>query len=376
MSEVSAANGRPQREGEILIPNAPEVPTVGGSPASRPDPGASAVEPFGPALPVAPGSGASRSLRQATATRFRGASSDVILLIAVALWALSYTVVKFALREFEPLVLPVFRFGVAGFVLLIILRLREGTIGVDRADLARLALAGFFGVTLTQVTFVYALTFATASDNALIGATAPIVTAVLATIVGLERSGRRYWTAAVIGLVGVVLIVVGSPGGIRLGSGLLGDALALGTVVTASVSALLILPLLTRYSVYRVLTYELLLGTVMLVPIALPQFIAQDFSRITPEGWAALVYLILATGVVTNLLYVTAMGRIGASRAAIYRYLQSFLGVLFAVLLLGERVGVIQLIGGAIVVASVILSRSSRGRTRPSVSGEGVAKRR
>lgn len=62
----------------------------------------------------------------------------------------------------------------------------------------------------------------------------------------------------------------------------------------------------------------------------------------------------------TNLLYFTAMGRIGASRAAIYQYLQAFLGVLFAILLLGEGVGVVQLAGGAIVVASVILSRSSR----------------
>ena len=287
-------------------------------------------------------------------------------MVAVALWALSYTVVKFALREFEPLVLPVFRFGIAGLVLLIILRLREGTIGVRREDLVRLAVAGFFGVTLTQLTYVYALTFATASDNALIGATSPIVTAVLATIVGLERSGRRYWTAAVIGLVGVILIVVGNPGGFRLGAGLLGDVLAFATVVTAAVSALLILPLLTRYSVYRVLTFELLLGTAMLVPIALPQFLAQDFSSITHETWAALVYLILATGVLTNLLYVTAMGRIGASRAAIYRYLQSFLGVLFAVILLGEQVTAMQMIGGAIVVASVLLSRSSRGWNRPS----------
>jgi len=66
------------------------------------------------------------------------------------------------------------------------------------------------------------------------------------------------------------------------------------------------------------------------------------------------------------------MGRIGASRAAIYQYLQAFLGVLFAILLLGEGVGIVQLIGGAIVVASVILSRSPRavaGHVPPSGDG-------
>jgi drug/metabolite transporter (DMT)-like permease len=281
----------------------------------------------------------------------------VILFAAVSLWALNYSVVKFGIGEFELLALPVFRFGVAGLVLLAILRLREGAIGVHRADLARLAVAGFFGVTLSQISFVYALKFTTASDNALLGATAPIVTAVLATVMGLERSGRRHWTAALFGLAGVVLIVAGSPGVRLFGSGLLGDALAFGNVLVSSMSAIVVVPLLTRYSVYRVLTYEMLLGTAILLPIALPSLLAQDFSRVTGEGWAALAYMILATGVVTNLLYFTAMGRIGASRAAIYQYLQAFLGVLFAILLLGEGVGIVQLVGGAIVVASVILSR-------------------
>jgi len=306
------------------------------------------------------------------ASLVRGAPSDLILFAAVSLWALNYSVVKFGITEFEPLALPVFRFGVAGLVLLIILRLREGTIGVDRADLARLAVAGFLGVTLSQVSFVYALKFTTASDNALLGATAPIVTAVLATLVGLERSGRRHWTAAVFGLAGVVLIVVGSPGAVLFGSGLLGDALAFGNVLVSSASAIVVVPLLTRYSVYRVLTYEMLLGTVILLPIALPSLVLQDFSRVSTEGWAALGYMILATGIITNLLYFTAMGRIGASRAAIYQYLQAFLGVLFAILLLGEGVGIVQLIGGAIVVASVILSRSPRavaGHVPPSGDG-------
>jgi drug/metabolite transporter (DMT)-like permease len=330
-----------------------------------------ALAPVGPGSLTAVGTEANRSHPRTIAMRFRGVSSDVILLTAVALWGLNYSVVKFAIGQFEPLALPIFRFGAAGLGLLVILRLREGSIGVRRADLARLAAAGFFGVTLTQVTFVYGLVLATATDIALLGATAPIVTAVIATLVALERSGRRHWIAAGFGFVGVLLIIVGSPVALRLGSGLLGDSLAFASVLTSSFSAILIVPLLTRYSVYRVLTYEVLLGTGMLLPIALPALLAQDFAQVTLEGWVALGYMILATGIVTNLLYVTAMGRIGASRAAIYRYLQSFFGVLFAVLLLAEGISVVQLLGGAIVVASVIFSRSSRGWNRPPVSHHG-----
>lgn len=297
---------------------------------------------------------------RSTPLRRLALSSDVILVGAVTLWALNYSVVKFGITEFKPLALPVFRFGVAGLVLLAILRLREGSTALQRRDVPLLVIAGFFGVTISQLTFVYALTYTGASDNALLGATAPIVTAVIATLIGLERSGRRHWLAALLGLGGVVLIVGGSPA-VSVGrSGLLGDGLAFGNVLASSISAILIVPLLLRYSVYRILTYEMLFGTAILLPIAAPSILAQDFGAVTAEGWLALGYAIVLTGIVTNLLYFTAVGRIGASRAAVYQYLQAFLGVLFAVLLLGEAVTLVQLVGGAIVVGSVVLSRSSR----------------
>jgi DNA invertase Pin-like site-specific DNA recombinase len=73
------------------------------------------------------------------------------------------------------------------------------------------------------------------------------------------------------------------------------------------------------------------------------------------------VVMVGARGVVTNLLYFTAVDRVGPSRAAVFGYLQSFLGVLFAVALLGERVEPIQIAGGLVVIASVVLSRAHTG---------------
>ena len=214
----------------------------------------------------------------------RAASADLLLLTAVTLWGLNYSIVKFGLSEIAPLAFPVFRFGVGGIVLLVILRLREGSIGVRREDLPLLALVGLFGITLSQISFVFALTNTSASDTALLGASAPIMTALLAAAVGLERSGRRHWVAVSIGLVGVVLIVVGGASGATLGSNLLGDGLALTNVFVSSVSVLPILPLLRRYSAHRILTYEMLIGTAILVPFAVPGLLAQDYARVTLAG--------------------------------------------------------------------------------------------
>jgi drug/metabolite transporter (DMT)-like permease len=277
----------------------------------------------------------------------RPASADLLLFTAVSLWALNYSIVKFGLSEIAPLAFPIFRFGIGGIVLLVILRLREGSIGVRREDLPLLTLVGFFGITLSQISFVFALTNTSASDTALLGATGPIVTALLAAAVGLERMGRRHWVAVCIGLVGVVLIVVGGASGARLGSNLLGDALALGNVIVSSVSVLPIRPLLARYSAHRILTYEMLIGTAILAPLAVPGLLGQDYSAVSLAGWGSLGYAVVFSGILTNLLYFTAVGRVGPSRAAVYGYLQSFLAVLFAVLLLGEHITILQVLGGS-----------------------------
>jgi drug/metabolite transporter (DMT)-like permease len=285
-----------------------------------------------------------------------------LLLTAVTLWGLNYSIVKFGLSEIAPLAFPVFRCGIGGIVLLVILRMREGSIGVWREDLPLLALVGLLGITLSQMSFVFALTNTSAADTALLGATGPIMTALLAAAVGLERSGRRFWVAESIGLVGVVLIVVGGASGAKFGSNLLGDGLALANVFVSSVSVLPILPLLRRYSAHRILTYQMLIGTAMLVPFAVPGLLAQEYAQMTLAGWGSLAYAVVFAGIVANLLYFTAIGRVGPSRAAVYQYLQSFLAVLFAVILLGEHITLVQVLGGIVVVGSIIFGRSTVGR--------------
>jgi drug/metabolite transporter (DMT)-like permease len=85
-----------------------------------------------------------------------------------------------------------------------------------------------------------------------------------------------------------------------------------------------------------------------LMPLALPALVTEDYGAVTLEGWGALAYAMVLTGVVTNLLYFTAIGRVGPSRAAIFGCLQSFLGVLFPiVVLLTEQVTPVQLAGGS-----------------------------
>lgn len=306
-------------------------------------------------------------------------SADLVLLMAVSIWALNFTAVKVGIGEISPVTFPVFRFGLGAIVMALIVRRREGSLRFERRDAVPFLITGFVGITLNQLSSVFALELTTAANVALLSATQPIFTAVIATAVGDELLGRRHWLAVALGMVGVTLIVEGGAGHAAsppvAGAPDLpvGELLALLVSLTAAASSVTIRRLLVRYSAYRILAIQMLIGTALLLPVATPALVAQDYASVAPVGWVALAYSAVLAGVVTNLLYFTGIRRVGASRAAIYQYLQSFLGVLLAVAILAEPLGWLQVVGGAIVVASVVLSRRDPRQLIRAVGSAGRA---
>ena len=152
-------------------------------------------------------------------------SADFILIVANSLWGFNYVAVKFGLTEIHPLAFPVLRYGLGGIAMAVILRSRGGSLRVARADLKLLMVAAVFGVTLNQVCFVYSLSNTGATDVALLGATGPMLTALLATMVGVEKLGGRHSWGVFVGMAGTVLIVFGGAGAQSGHSTLLGDGL-------------------------------------------------------------------------------------------------------------------------------------------------------
>ena len=60
---------------------------------------------------------------------------------------------------------------------------------------------------------------------------------------------------------------------------------------------------------------------------------------------------------ITNVLWFTAIDRVGPSRASLYANLQPFLGALFALLLLSEQMTALQVVGGLAIAAGIVLAR-------------------
>ncbi|HEY3522563.1 MAG TPA: EamA family transporter [Candidatus Limnocylindrales bacterium] len=318
------------------------------------------------------GQGAERSPGAVTPEPSAEGGADLVLLGAILIWSLNFSVMKVGIGEMSPLAFPVLRYGFGAVVMALIVRRREGTLRIDRRDAGLFLVTGILGITLNQLSIVFALEQTTAANVALLTATQPIFTAIIATAIGDERLGRRHWLAVALGMAGVALVIEGGSGGGGSGTATatavsgatpgasalpVGELLALAVSFTAAASWVTIRRLVTRYSPYRILTLQMIIGTGFLLPVAAPSLVAEDYGAVSAVGWGALAYSAILAGVVTNLLYYAGVRRVGASRAAVYQYLQSFLGVALAVILLREPFGIAQAVGGTVVIVSVVLSR-------------------
>jgi drug/metabolite transporter (DMT)-like permease len=285
----------------------------------------------------------------------RISAAELMLLATVSIWAFNFTVTRYALTHgFQPLAYSAARFSAAALVVSTVTYGLERSLSFRARDAALLAAAAVVGIYLNQVAFVYAIDLTNASTTALIFGSLPILTAIFAYVLGIERLHRRFWIAAALSFAGVFLVAAGSGGSFSGNLG--GDVLAFIGAATWGAYSVAIVPLLRRYSVWRISAGALLVGCVPLVLTALPQLVDQRWDLGTLV-WAAFAFAVLGPLVLTNVLWFTAIDRVGPSRATLVTNLQPFLAAVFAVVLLSEELTWLQIAGGITIGAALLMAR-------------------
>ncbi len=285
----------------------------------------------------------------------RVSAAELMLLATVTIWAFNFTVTRYVLTHgFEPLAYAATRFTAAALVVSGITYGMERSLSFRRRDGLLLAGAAFVGIYLNSLGFVYGIELTNASTVALIFGSLPIVTAIFAYLVGVERLPRRFWIAAGISFVGVALVALGS--GSTVSGSYLGIFLALLAAATWGVYSVAIVPLLRRYSVWRISAGALIVGSIPLVITAIPQLIDQHWD-LGALVWAGFAFAVLGPLALTNYLWFTAIDRVGPSRATLVTNLQPFLAALFAVVLLSEELTWLQVAGGLAIGLALLLAR-------------------
>jgi drug/metabolite transporter (DMT)-like permease len=284
-----------------------------------------------------------------------------MLLGTVLLWALNITVTKYMFEHgWQPLAYGTIRYFVAIALFWAFTYYRERSFRIARSDFKLVLLAALM-IFLNQLCFVYGVKLAHASTVGLLFGTVPIFIGLISIALGLEHLPSAFWIGAAITFGGVALIAVANG---SVGSSLHGTLIAIATAATWGFYTVTIAPLMRRYSPFRISALVLAIGWVPLALVSIPQLSTQHFS-FGWKVWLGFGYAVVGPLFLTNILWFTAIDRVGSSRAALFANMQPFFAVFFALILLGESLHTLEIAGGVLIFAGIAFERIAR---RPLVA--------
>jgi len=280
------------------------------------------------------------------------------MLLAVLIWAFNFSVVKIALREFTPGSFNGPRLTIASLLLLLFLRLKEGSVAPPRGDLLKLIVLGVVGNTFYQFLFINGIHRTSASTTSLILTMTPILIALFSAVFIRERIHWVGWLGILTSFFGLYFVVFENSAGVSLGERVLGGNLMIlvGNLFWA-IYTVFSKPLLERMSALRLATLTLSFGTLFYLPLTVREIAALDWGSLSARSWAALAFSALFAIAISYVIWYSSVKRVGNTKTGIYSNITPVLTVFFAQLFLGERIGVAKVIGALVIILGFYLTR-------------------
>jgi drug/metabolite transporter (DMT)-like permease len=300
-----------------------------------------------------------RPVHDSASTQPRFGATDGMLLMMAVIWGANFTVVKYATQSLAPLAFNGVRVLLAA-VALAVLAFAGAKARPTRRDVLMLLGLGVLGNGLYQLFFVEGVARTRPGDASLVIAAAPAFIALLGRITGVERISARGSVGVALSIAGVALVVFGAPQAAvgAMQSTLLGNMLVLGGALCWAVYTILLKPYTHRVDGIQLSAITMLGGAVLLGGFALPDVLRTDWSAVNALTWGAIAYSGLAALVIAYLFWYRGVRTLGPTRTAMYANLQPVIALLVAWMAFGDRPGLVQVAGVAIISTGLVLART------------------
>lgn len=274
----------------------------------------------------------------------------------MAIWAGNFIVVKAAIAVLPPIGYTLLRFALGGVVLLAFTRIREGSVGMPLRDLAPIAALGALGFGVYQMLWTTALQHTTAGTSSLIIASTPIFTMLIAAAIGSDTLSRWKVIGAAVSFCGVAAVIAAGTG-LAVDTRLVGELMTLLAALLWATYIALGAPFLRRHSPLRTTAWAIAAGTVVLTPFGAWQLAGTNLSAVGFGAVLAVIYSGLIAAAISNVVVFRGVQLLGPTRIANLQFLIPAMAVLLAAIVLGEPIQLVQVLGGATIVAGIFIAR-------------------
>lgn len=282
-------------------------------------------------------------------------TASMYALLSISFWGVSFVSTKAVLGKLDPFSLLVLRFGIGALFLLLLLLLQRHRLHISIHYFPHLLLLSILGVFVHQVLQATALLTINASSAGWLISFSPIFTVILSMIFLHEKMSFMKAMGMILAITGVMLVTTTRSEQSFDFALNIGFLLMILSTLNWAVYSVLLKSLKIPYSPIVVTFYMCLLGLMLTMPFIIRNRGWESLSLLTSTEWAHLFFLGIFVSGIAYWYWAKALEVLEASKVSMFLYLEPIATLIAAILLLQEKVLLISVTGGIIIIIGVII---------------------
>ncbi len=226
---------------------------------------------------------------------------------------------------------------------------------IAKKDMLLLAVCGFFGVGLNQLSFFYGLNLTNPINAGIIMVSNPIMVLLASAFILKTRITYLKIVGLILGISGALIILLFKKGFSFGSDTIIGDSFILLNSASYAVYLVLVKPLMSKYSPITVITWVFGFGFLFVMPFGFSEISEIDWSSFSGEIWWKFGFVIVATTFLTYLFNIYGLQRLNPSVVSTYIYLQPLIAAFYSISLGKDSFTWIKFIAAILIFSGVYL---------------------
>ncbi len=282
--------------------------------------------------------------------------THLLLVLATLFWGVTPSFMKVSLLEMDAFVFSTLRLFAALLVSSLLLVISGSWKRVEKRDWILFIIIGLFGFFIFQISFPVGVKHTSASISALIMATLPVNVVLINLLLRSEKITFRTITGIILSIAGITVIILGTKGGISLeGTYTKGVLLLFVSEIGFAVYTVKSKSLINRYSLYQVMFIVILFSFIPFTVISAKQLLTFPVLSVSPIAWTGIIFTGIFGSCIANIIWYRGISHLGSTKTSIYANLPPVFGIIVSFIFLNETLTLLQIAGGLVIMAGVIL---------------------
>lgn len=290
--------------------------------------------------------------------------SDACLIGVALIWGVNIPLMKIGLEQLDVFLFNAIRLTISAFVLTAFARREQRKPSTPKTTASRRSVFvyAFLVSGVYQVLFLIGMARTTSGNTALIIATVPIWTALLARAFIGEVLQRLAWCGLVIALIGTVVVAFQKGDVTVAQEQLIGNLLILGSAVLWSVGTVYSRPLLNQISPLQLASKSALIALPVHFLLTIGRWEHSQSALASPQLWMIIFYSGVFSSGLSQPMWHYGVRHAGAAHAAVIQNAIPLVAIIAAWLIRGELITGAQSLGGALIITGLLTMRWGRKR--------------